>query len=255
MIYNNPSKKQRENETISCLLKNLEIQKYNEPIKCESPDFLLTINECTIGIEVTQLIKSSDTNMMAIKNAQEEALRKTVALLDKNQIGPIEVIASFRDDKLPIDKEVVANDLFQLVLENLDKRKDTNLTTYFRCPNSNFFSEIGIRHGKFGDNQWLDHNRIERRSQNWVATRAHKPIQKAIDRKQKKLNSYLKKCDICWLALCVNERAAPEAIAVLPTDKTCYYSDFTRVFFVRIGDCEVVELPIRKWIPENERSE
>lgn len=247
ILYLNPNSLEKELsifESFKSIEKGFHIEKSE---KGESPDYLLDISQRKIGLEITTLVLD---RLAAIRSAQNQCLSKASQLSKQNGLKSVEVKVKFRSDYDPIDIDLGARELVELVGKKLLEIDDTKSWHYYES-GLKYSKWISIQMGTVKGCQWLLGHRFLPMHMNWMRRDVIGDIQACINKKQTKIIEYLKKCDECWLLIGVDEWTAPEAVVITEAMKThVFSSNFQRLFFLRNIERTLVELKINQETPK-----
>jgi hypothetical protein len=156
---------------------------------------------------------------------------------------PLAVEVGFRDNRRPIDSIKNTSELLVTFVEN--KLQYLDDTGYYYSYEAGLpdIERVTIQLGTVQGKKWLDVHRWSRDHLNIVTLDPITLLQEAIDKKEKKLQNYMEKCDECWLLIGVDEWTAPESIDFTQrgTDHV-YKCGFSRLFFLRNIQGSLVEL-------------
>ncbi|MFH1925717.1 MAG: hypothetical protein ABIK32_04410 [Chloroflexota bacterium] len=242
-LYSNPNKWGKEQsffETFRSARTDLHIQNPRRG-KPPEPDYLFSISQKTIGLEVTSPVKES---LAPPRTDQDKCLKKASQIAEQVGLETVEVKVQFRSDHDPIDIDKAAEELVQFVKKEIPKIDDTKSWHYYES-GLKYIKWISIHLGTVNGHTWLPNHRFERIHMNWMERDPIDRIQSLIDKKQSKYHDYIQSCDECWLLIGVNEWTAPEAIAITSETKNHVFSGaFQRLFFLRNIEGSVVELKI-----------
>lgn len=179
----------------------------NIPDNEENPDFPISTPEKIIGVELTEIFhepKINGTTLQAEENYIFEILRKAKELYKTSKNLPIIVWVDLRIGtdfkKRSIDS--ISKSLVRIVEENIpdeDSFKEVRKTWEIDDPLPKVISSITIiRFGSLTKSRWGPTG-----IGGAMPPIPHEFVQKSIDKKNSKLESYRKRCDEVWLVLVV----------------------------------------------------
>ncbi len=245
-LYSNPNKWEKEQsffETFRSARTDLHIQNSRRG-KPPEPDYLFSISQKKIGLEVTSPVKEL---LAPLRTDQDKCLKKAGQIAKQIGLKTVEVKVQFRSDRDLIDIDKAAEELVEFVKEKIPKIDDTKSWPYYES-GLKHIKWIIIRLGKVNGHTLLPHHSFERIHVNWLRTGIDE-IQNLINKKQSKIPNYKKQCDECWLLIGVNEWTAPEAVAITDElQRHVFLGDFERLFFLKNIEGIVVELKISSHI-------
>ncbi len=245
-LYSNPNKWEKEQsffETFRSARTDLHIQNSRRG-KPPEPDYLFSISQKKIGLEVTSPVKEL---LAPLRTDQDKCLKKAGQIAKQIGLKTVEVKVQFRSDRDLIDIDKAAEELVEFVKEKIPKIDDTKSWPYYES-GLKHIKWIIIRLGKINGHTLLPHHSFERIHVNWLRTGIDE-IQNLINKKQSKIPNYKKQCDECWLLIGVNEWTAPEAVAITDElQRHVFLGDFERLFFLKNIEGIVVELKISSHI-------
>jgi len=246
-LYSNPNKWEKEQsffETFRSARTDLLIQNPRRG-KPPEPDYLFSISQKKIGLEVTSPVKEL---LAPLRTDQDKCLKKAGQSAKQIGLETVEVKVQFRSDHDSIDIDKASEELVQFVKKEIPKIDDTKSWHY--CESGlKYIKWISIHLGTVNGRKWLPNHRFERIHMNWMRINPIDEIQSLIDKKQSRYHDYIQTCDECWLLIGVNEGTAPEAVAITEKLRSHVFSgDFLRLFFLRNIEGCVVELKISNHI-------
>lgn len=250
-----PTQKELEQKTFKLFCDLLPIKDLSKVTPDETPDFLISIDDLIIGIELTELYHPSPQKGIYIQ--QQEAIksriiRNTQRIVDREKLPPIDAYISFNDQHwLPIDTSsfklthahikklpiVIAKfireniphegertELYGANIEELPIQIDLILIT-----REKYFSKPYVNFAKGGVIPFLN----------------FEYLQSIITTKNNKLPNYLEKCNRCWLLISTNDFIYEKAFdleASTEALKASYNYQFERVFIIDVGKESLIEL-------------
>ena len=246
-LYSNPNKLEKEQsffETFRSARTDLHIRNPRRG-KPPEPDYLFSISQKKIGLEVTSPVKEL---LAPLRTDQDKCLKKACQIAKQIGLETVEVKVQFRSDHDPICIDKAAEELVQFVKKEIPKIDDTKSWHYYES-GLKYIKWISIHLGTVNGRTWLPNHRFEWPNVNWMERDPIDRIQSRIDEKQLKYPGYIQSCDECWLLIGVNEWTAPEAVAITNETKNHVFSGaFQRLFFLRNIEGIVVELKISSHI-------
>ncbi|MEQ1935222.1 MAG: hypothetical protein ABL962_15285, partial [Fimbriimonadaceae bacterium] len=209
----------------------------------ESPDFLLSMNGKTVGIEVTEVCVPSSQ----IPKRQLESIENAIALSARNcavdQAMPAVTVSLFFNIQTPMPKSRQSTIAKVVVSAVQDLMPPPGGSARIEYPSSSTSQpqEVDLilvdRHEPYHKHVWRPIKA------SWVLQDACELFQDSITKKSKKYSDYRKKCDECWLL--IGAEGTKPSSAIRPNQSSLvatYGAPFERVFFVRLENQQVVEL-------------
>lgn len=241
-LYHSPTKDQNERSMFETFLSKFSEFIIDRWEKSEAPDFILFHNAEKTGLEMTGLVHES---LAGIRSAQGRCLKRATNLAETFGIEPLEVNVRFRNDHSPVVCEVAAEELVQFILDKLPSIDDSKCWNYNDC-GLKYIHWIRIRKGTAHGQRWLSRHRFGRIHMNWMTVDPIDKIQLLIDKKSAKLESYIIKCDACWLLVGINEWTAPESFKITSRmENHIFFGGFQRLFFLENIEGRLTKLQIR----------
>jgi hypothetical protein len=213
----------------------------------ECPDFVVVADARRIGIEVTQIFKAAGQTAGSPQalEATKEAITVAARTCAEALSTPPAYVSLFFSLKQPRERKVI-QDIARRVAQ----------VVHDKMPPEGQSARLEPRMGSVQPREvdLILINRVhpvERHEWNWsemggVETDAIRRIEKAIEGKAVKFDSYLSNCDECWL-LIVAPSLKPSGM-IHPDKRSLsqiYASPFSRIYFLDFGRGIVTRLPSR----------
>ena len=208
----------------------------------DEPDFLVSDNKETIGIEFTELYKQSGKT--GKKPREEEAIKERVLrnaekMCVEEKIPFLQVGITFTNGIDKNREKFITEELVKIIKNKYPSGHETvNIKNSFGSNMPTEFYSIVITNIAGAKRHFWDS--IEA---SFVVRNFSNQLQDIIDRKAKRLNDYLKNCDRCWLviaALGSNGSSFYEYSEDM--EKFSYHSPFEKVFFIEAFNKDLKEL-------------
>jgi len=104
-------------------------------------------------------------------------------------------------------------------------------------------SLVYVTPGTANGKVWLNHHRWEVMEPGFVSIGFIPELQAAINKKNKKKNEYLRRCDRCWLLIVADRTKADQKFEFTPEmQEYVYESEFEKTFFLEIAQKFITEL-------------
>ncbi|MCJ7543158.1 MAG: hypothetical protein MUP47_01115 [Phycisphaerae bacterium] len=206
----------------------------------EDPDFLLGTSREGIGIEITNLYRSSKRRGGSLLKRQdslrEQVLREAKRIWDDESRGPILVYVHFNDGKQLCNGGVkaLAHRLVELVGQHSLAVGASGVANWKSFPKEGLRVAI-YRHARMQESYWLASQFVV------VPALSFELVQAALREKDSKCTEYRKKCSELWLLLVVDGSSKssmffiPETIAQTPFeaqfDRAFLYCDSDRKYW------------------------
>ena len=205
-----------------------------EIIHTESPDFLITNSGKTIGFEIVSILQENsedEIKLKAIENTEDYIISEARKICIDKGIEPLEVHIHFGNcpDIVKSDKKNIAGQLAKAVIENLPpKEKIIELENRYDGRFPDVIHSFSI----------VNYSCLKRH--HWSTPRAGfvqedflNEMQLVIDSKNEKYDSYIKKCDECFLLIDAPGDAPSSFFDPSEETKThIYKSKFAKTFYV-----------------------
>ena len=197
---------------------------------CECPDFLISLGDKVVGVEVTQLFRP--TGRQDVENTQDQILRTAWQKAQEQNLPPADVCLffnlhrSYRRDA----HERIADAVVRVVADHMPvDGESARIERVSGQPSSVDLILVSRRHcGALGNWTWLDVGPVER---DVVSV-----VQEAITRKAKKLPVYLQRCDDCRLLLVADSFRTSGRLAFDHNCHSCaFISPFTHTYALDFG--------------------
>jgi hypothetical protein len=210
----------------------------------DNPDFLVITEEGPLGIELRQLFHPRPDvgpPLQALESNREAVLKQAREMCELDDLPPLFVCVDF-DLCTPIPagrRSLIAHKLFQLCADFLPsegapvelKRESLNSKFLPREIRELHIQRIGRRH------HWTD---IEA---GMVLEDARQLLQNAINEKASKLDSYLRRCNRCWLLLTADAFRPSNFIDIDEATRShTYESPFEKTYFLNCFDGDPIRL-------------
>jgi hypothetical protein len=216
----------------------------------ESPDYLLSTDGNTIGIEVTELCVPSSQ----MPKRQLESIEGAITLLAQKiaveRMMPAVTVSLFFNIKAPMPKshQITIAEAVVSAIQDLMPPAASSVRLEYPFSSKSQPREVDLilvsRHERYYKHVWRPINA------SWVLQDSVELFQATITKKSRKYASYRKKCDECWLLM--GAEGTKQSSAIRPNQlslEASYSSPFEKVFFVRLENRQVAQLiakPSRK---------
>lgn len=227
------------------------IDKYQDEItiieQCESPDFICRVNGLKVGVEVTEL---KNPTLKEISGIQRKILRNASVLAA--DIFPLNVKVYFHDASVGYkqkNQNKISQFIYQKVLNSLDEIKALDGSSY-RIELGSYAESYGIgvitaSWGMCKGVQWLDKHRWVTIEPGFIRRKFDAELKERIDNKNSKYDTYLEKCDTCWLLIVANRRYKDQMFEYELNDSNCAFeSKFDKCIYFEVSDKDLHVLPI-----------
>jgi len=214
----------------------------------QSPDFLFSCDEEIIGIEHT-LLKQS-IKFAELKGTQRKIVERAKQMAVNNKLPPLKVTVVFHDYFNRYRKKVnqIADALFETI--------NTKLPTILEIENGHTIqidppetfvgmTSILINPGTLNGVRWLNEHDWRIDEVGFVSRYFTNEIQLSIDKKNKKINQYLKYCDTCWLLIVADRYKADQKFEFSEEMKNHNFrSKFSKTFYMEIAERCLIQLKV-----------
>ncbi len=249
------TQKEFEQKTLNLFRDLLPLKDISKVTSDEAPDFLVTINNNVLGIEITELYQPPPDDGIYIQ--QQEILKSRIVIfsqkiLDNEDLPAIEIYVSFNDSHwLNIDTKrfkltgkhvkefpkLITN----LIKENIPEEGDA--INLYAVDNDEL--PIQINSLKISRHGFYSKPCINTSKGGIVPSLSSEYLQSIITGKNNKLANYLEKCDDCWLLISTDDFKYEKSFdlhASMETLEQSYEFDFGRVLILDEGLREIFEL-------------
>jgi len=228
------AKKESELISLNKLKKYYKEFPCGEVIHTESPDFLITDNEKTIGFEIVWMLQensSDEIKLKAIENTEDYIISEARKICIAKGIDPLEVHIHFGNCPgiVKSDKKEIAHQLAMAVIENIPPKENIiEIENQYDGRLPEVIHSFSI----------VNYSCLKRH--HWSPPRAGfvqeefiNEMQFVIDAKNEKYDSYIKKCDECILLIDAPGDAPSSFFDPSEETKThIYKSKFAKTFYV-----------------------
>jgi len=220
--------------------------------RIQKPDFRYQNGKLITGIEHTEIkrIKSAQgkPSLAQLKGLHREIIKRAERLAVEQGVAPLHVKVLFHDHfyRYPNKGEKAAQGLLTSITSNLEKilKTETGNSIKIEAPEpfvgiSMIYATSGRAFGKI----WLTDHRWEVMESGTVSTMFISELQDTINKKNQKIDDYLKFCDECWLLIVADRTRADQKYCFTPEMQGhMYESKFQRTFFLEIVERLLQEL-------------
>lgn len=235
------TKKDRERKTLNSLPAHLAFEVPERDIESrEEPDFVLTLDEIRVGVEITDLfMESSSVSLLpeqALENEERCVVNGALELARRNGIPPqllqCRLSRHFLGKK---NRRCLVALLYDRVAANYAKPMEVVSGRERGLPPEIY--SVTLCGLKQDDHKWNG------ACSGFVHDESSLGFQNAIDEKNKLLPKYLETCDTCWLVATASQNGGTSLIEwSAQTAAINCVNGFERVFFVEHGEKCVDEL-------------
>jgi hypothetical protein len=249
--------KKTERDQLESFLRSRPDLRLTTPVDLEEPDFLFTHGATRLGIELTQFSPWRDGSRFI--SEEQESLRNRVMnaarrIFESNSLISLHVDATFNDSH-PLKQGRVA-DLAQEIADYL-ARNAVDAEIYAEIP---FLAPENP--GRLAEIAAINPFRVPERSYGawcagqagWVSQAEEKHFTRILAQKERRLESYRRRCDEVWLVVVFDVTAGSDHVEGprAPVEFQLK-TGFDRIFSLdRIGD-RCVEIPCRQPVAGNVR--
>lgn len=230
--------------------------KLNDNIKFgESPDFLIQQENSILGVEVTEIFQMPPEDGVYLQEQEKiksDIISTTEDILKEKGIPTVKVYVSFNDNfRINIDTSKFA-------LKKRDRYSIPKILVDIICNNIPNFAEKIEVYGVYCEKLPIQINSVhisreESYSKIFVGTSSggilppldYDNLNKTINAKNNKINTYKEKCDECWLLIISNDIHFEKTFDLensMPALDSCYNFEFNKVFFVEEAWGKVFDL-------------
>ena len=209
-----------------------------EFIHGDSPDFIGSYNGNVLGVEITEIYSEQSLREHEIQKERivNRARKKAVAA----GLPPLKVHVIFTHDIQQGREADLTNLLFELVKNNCPEYGASVDLDWKNGIPSDFYV-ILIRSIPDSKNHFWDTAEA-----GCVDTNFSEQLQQRINSKSEKIQTYLTKCDKCWLIAAALGVSASNFFEVgEDMERVCYESSFEKVFFMEVFSKTVTELKVK----------
>jgi hypothetical protein len=212
-------------------------------IECEEPDFLVTSEVTTCGIEMVQYVRGQGKGGSPIR-WREELHKQVIVLAKSKHEGQSAIAVSVHVHWLHHrelrsgDVDRIADEICKLVnsCQPLEVNESIAIEPDYRTDISDYVSRVSIRRRSSGKTVWSN---VEVGPAEADAVE----LQRIISSKNGKVNSYLTKCSEVWLVIVADARRISSSGELsLRERQTKFESDFKKVLYYDAESDSVIDL-------------
>lgn len=224
-------KKENEKLYLNFLMNSLQYSYTDLEDNKENPDFKLTINNERIGVELTRIFNiTTNPPLMAIENEQRKIADKLLVLINKTGLPKTDIRLYFVPSK-PFRPKTNINE-YSLLLLNLIKNNFPKVNSQSNVKKASFLPRelVSISISRF---DFIEENNVYSGKNGGEVNDFIDLLQSRIDKKNKKIDIYDKKCNEFWLL--VYSDGSSGAAMFQPSEETLsntFTSRFQRVLFI-----------------------
>lgn len=216
----------------------------------EEPDFLISLSNSVLGIELTELHRESPAG--ASPQQAREAMRNRVIELAQELYltgnHPAARITVFMEEGKHIGRsevERLAQDICNLAIRNLPDRNSSN-EEFYEWTNRAYFPEV-VSNIRVHRLDAITETHFNCPGATWVASLAHADIRRTFDAKDPKYSTYRKNCAEVWLVINSDVRSMSTWFRFDSATLTeTFFTSFDRAFVLRHFYRRLHELKVRQ---------
>lgn len=208
----------------------------------DNPDFLVSLNNETIGIEFTEIYMEDKINNKTLR--EDEAIKERIVewvrkKAIENNIPPLHVAVIYSGSINKKQEAQVKESLFQIVKNNCPKAGES-ITFDFEDDIPDIFRSVIIANIRDAKRHVWHYTEAS-----FVETNFPKQLQSKIDSKAKKISKYLMKCNKCWLVIVALGYSGSSFFEFSEEMENCTYkSPFDKVFYIEAFRKYIKELKL-----------
>lgn len=243
----NSVKKRKERFFLDMFLERLGIVPIRIEVR-EGPDFLLHMEDRTVGVEVTQLPIRDDSPeplAQAVESVTDRIVAEAQRLYLASGAPPAHVTVLFGSWIKPdrIRRDLIANELVKVVQ---DMELETWKRVVWRSSDEETLDQplsdtVHSVHALGVPESRMAHWNVSRAG--WVATLTPERLQSGVSKKSAKIDAYQEAVRENWLLIVADSMKPSQAFSVPPDFPVSEISSpFAKTFFYRYPDGEVIEV-------------
>lgn len=210
----------------------------------DSPDFLIEGPGYVLGVEVTGIFRSNQTQDRCEQTYEAEELMivsQAEKIAIERNLPPLNVAVNFSIHNRPkkVDRRSIANKLVETVKSSLPA---VDIADFYLGPEHGLPSVI--ESVSVSKNPWTTCPLWQKTLVGFVMDDCEVDLQRTIDDKNPKLVHYKQRCSECWLLIVANWFHGPSAFYE-PSDKLIAHSfntAFDRVYFLELFSGRLLRL-------------
>lgn len=197
------------------------------------PDFVVSLNNETIGIEFTEIYNDDKLNGKTLR--EDEAIKERIVEWARkkaieNNVPPLHVNVVFSGSVSKEAESQVKSLLYQIIKDNIPQPGEPITLDSMNDDIDSTFWSIVIFNLKGGKKHVWDYTECSD-----VETNFSKQLQSKIDSKAEKISKYLMKCNKCWLVIVALGYSGSSFFEFSEEMENCTYkSPFDKVFFIEV---------------------
>jgi len=215
------------------------------------PDFIVKLQNGSLGIEHTELFKNDFAKLGLSSRArygnQEKIIKKARIQCEKNVVPPIWVRVRFsgsNENYNRNDIERISESLASCIENHVSEAKSKIILKsddlHKVLPE---VSRIDVISRFINGTEWLSEHRWEIVSASWVKMDFIDELQQCIEKKNKLYSDYRKQCNECWLLIVADRSNPSQGFDISEkTLKYSYKSKFDRIYYLEIMHDHLVQL-------------
>lgn len=223
--------KTKELEQLKKAFKLLGIRNYDILGDNESPDFIVSIDGQTIGIEVTELYNDlTDSNSAKTESNLPKIIKKALKIYNDKHGAPFSFGFGFNGNIGVINTKYISTELGECLLEEAKRITNQLFGLYKFIPNKTKYPSLHII-------EFIYVQKVDTENADGFVTSTFSSVQvelsaliSKIEEKADLLSKYWQRCDIIWLLITLPSMMLSSDLILPETEFTCQYKGFDNIY-------------------------